>query len=76
MMAGFAAFHQVEILTFCLMGNHFHLLVRVPERPAGFDLPLERVMALLGRAVGPERMEILSGQFRAETGPTSSEECG
>jgi REP element-mobilizing transposase RayT len=24
----------------CLMGNHFHLLFRVPERPAGFDVAL------------------------------------
>jgi len=25
-------FCGVEVLTFCVMGNHFHLLVRVPER--------------------------------------------
>jgi len=23
----------VEVLTFCVMSNHFHLLVRVPHRP-------------------------------------------
>jgi REP element-mobilizing transposase RayT len=27
-----ARFSGVEILTYCLMGNHFHLLVRVPKR--------------------------------------------
>ena len=27
----------VEVLTFCIMDNHFHLLVRVPHRPEGFD---------------------------------------
>ena len=64
MTGAFAAFHQVEILTFCLMGNHFHLLVRVPERPAGFDVPLEQVMAMMDRAVGPERMKVLRSQFR------------
>ena len=45
------------------MGNHFHLLVRVPERPAGFDVPLERVM-MMARAVGPERIKVLRSQFR------------
>ena len=64
MMEAFAAFHQVEILTYCLMGNHFHLLVRVPERPAGFEVPLEQVMAMMDRAVGPERMKVLRSQFR------------
>jgi len=33
MMVTQAAFAGVEILTYCIMGNHFHLLVRVPERP-------------------------------------------
>ena len=28
------AFCQVRVLTFCIMGNHFHVLVEVPERPA------------------------------------------
>ncbi len=64
MMGAFAAFHQVEILTFCLMGNHFHLLIRVPERPAGFDVPLEQMLGMMDRAVGPERMKVLRSQFR------------
>ena len=70
MMEAFAAFHQVEILTFCLMGNHFHLLIRVPERPDGFDVPLERVMELMDRAVGADRMKVLRSQFRVW------EQCG
>lgn len=28
-----AAFSGVEVLAYCLMSNHFHVLVRVPERP-------------------------------------------
>ena len=63
MMGAFAAFHQVEILTFCLMGNHFHLLIRVPERPAEFDVPLEQMMGMMDRAVGPERMKVLRSQL-------------
>ena len=27
-----AKFSGVEILTYCVMGNHFHLLIRIPER--------------------------------------------
>lgn len=46
MMAACADFHKVEILTFCLMGNHFHLLVRVPRRPVGFDVPLDGLLTL------------------------------
>ena len=42
----------VEVLTFCIMDNHFHLLVRVPHRPEGFDVPLEVVVARLERALG------------------------
>lgn len=44
----------VEVITYCLMGNHFHLLLRVPHRPEGFDLPLETVVARFERAVGAE----------------------
>ena len=27
----------VEVLTWCVMSNHFHLVVRVPHQPEGFD---------------------------------------
>ena len=27
-----AKFSGVEVLTYCVMGNHFHLLIRIPER--------------------------------------------
>ena len=44
MMRAAAAFHQVDILTFCVMSNHFHIVLKVPQRPDGFDLPFETVM--------------------------------
>ena len=34
------------------MSNHFHLLVRVPHRPEGFEVPLEVVVARMERALG------------------------
>ena len=53
----------VEILTFCIMSNHFHLLVRVPHRPEGFDVPLETVVARLERALGEDAMGLLRKQL-------------
>jgi REP element-mobilizing transposase RayT len=53
----------VEVLTFCIMSNHFHLLVRVPHRPEGFDVPLETVVARLERALGEEAMALLRKQL-------------
>ena len=49
----------VEVLTFCIMDNHFHLLVRVPHRPEGFDVPLEVVVARLDRALGEESAKLM-----------------
>jgi REP element-mobilizing transposase RayT len=49
----------VEVVTFCLMDNHFHLLVRVPHRPEGFDVPLEVVVARLERALGEESAKLM-----------------
>ena len=45
------------------MSNHFHLLVRVPHRPEGFDVPLEVVLARLERAIGNEAMALVSKQL-------------
>ena len=49
----------VEVLTFCIMDNHFHLLVRVPHRPEGFDVSLEVVVARLDRALGEESAKLM-----------------
>jgi len=34
LLRAYEAFCQVRVLTFCVMSNHFHILVEVPERPA------------------------------------------
>jgi REP element-mobilizing transposase RayT len=49
----------VEVLTFCVMSNHFHLLVRVPHRPEGFDVCLEVLVSRLERASGKETFALL-----------------
>jgi REP element-mobilizing transposase RayT len=44
-----AVFSGVELLTFCLMDNHFHLLIRVPERVEIDDKELLRRLRTLYR---------------------------
>lgn len=53
----------MEVLTFCVMNNHFHLLIRVPHRPAGFDVPMEVLLGRLERAVGEEAMALVRTQL-------------
>ena len=44
MIRGAAAFSGVELYTFAVMSNHFHLLVRVPRRKEVSDRELDRRM--------------------------------
>ena len=51
MIRGAAAFSGVEVYTYAVMSNHFHLLVRVPRKREVFDKELEkRMLALYGPA--------------------------
>ena len=38
-MRGYEAFCGVRVVTFCIMSNHFHLLVEEPRRPSPEMLP-------------------------------------
>ena len=49
------AFCQVRVLTFCIMGNHFHVLVEVPERPAE-DPTDAQLLEHLGILYGGQRL--------------------
>jgi len=55
-MRKYAAFHDVSVLSFCIMDNHFHLLVEVPPKKKGDPVPmeddefLERVKAFTSQA--------------------------
>jgi len=61
MMVSQAGFSGVEILTFCIMGNHFHLLLRVPERPV--TIPEQEVLKRLRKIWKPHRVEELIKRF-------------
>jgi REP element-mobilizing transposase RayT len=66
----------VEVLTFCVMDNHYHLLLRVPVRPAGLDVPLEVIVARLERALGEEAAALMRRDltFWETTGNTEATE--
>jgi REP element-mobilizing transposase RayT len=38
-MRGYETYCGVQIITFCVMSNHFHVLLRVPKRPSADLLP-------------------------------------
>ena len=49
MLRNQAGFCGLEVITYCIMSNHFHILVRVPEAPQLTDGQLlERLEALYG----------------------------
>jgi REP element-mobilizing transposase RayT len=54
------AFSGVEVVTFCVMSNHFHLLVNVPVRPE--HLPEDEVWRRMGFIYSESRMN----QFRRD----------
>ncbi|MDB6173991.1 MAG: hypothetical protein JWL59_3302 [Chthoniobacteraceae bacterium] len=50
LMRGYEAFCGVQIITYCLMSNHFHILVQVPHRPAlAGQLPTDCQLVELAR---------------------------
>lgn len=51
LMRMYEAFCQVRVVTFCVLSNHFHVLVEVPRKPDG--MPSEEVvLGILRRAFG------------------------
>jgi REP element-mobilizing transposase RayT len=65
-----AVFSGVELLTFCLMDNHFHLLIRVPERVEIDDKELLYRLRTLYRP--GEYRELLDEYRRAEKDKTGA----
>ncbi len=60
----FEEFCQVRVLTFCVMANHFHILVQVPRRPAWEDRPgPARVCEMLGGLSGHQNVGAIRQRF-------------
>lgn len=55
MMRQMEGFSGCEILTYCLMGNHFHLLIRVPSTPS--EISKEEIFVRMRRAYPKEKVE-------------------
>jgi len=64
----YECFCGVRVLTFCILSNHFHLLVEVPARPAqslSAEEVLARIEGLSSSALTPGRFRQRLEQFRA-----------
>jgi hypothetical protein len=48
-MRGYEAYCGVRIITFCVMSNHFHILLEVPRRPSKELLPTDAELTELLR---------------------------
>jgi len=69
-MRGYEAFCGVRVVTFCVLSNHFHVLVEVPRRPPAEQLPSDnQLVALLRKANCPAAAATLEqtlARFREE----------
>ena len=63
LMRRWEAFCQVRVLTYCVMTNHFHILVEVPERPAQ-DPTDEELLRHLGLIYGRAKVAEIGQEIR------------
>jgi REP element-mobilizing transposase RayT len=76
LMREYEAFCEVRVVTFCIMSNHFHLLVEVPQRPEALPSDeelLRRVERLSGLAGGGATRQMLE-RFRRQRQDEAAEE--
>jgi len=68
LMREYEAFCGVRVVTYCVMSNHFHILVEVPPRPAlalTAEELIERLKGLSGSAVSAAQAKQMIGRLRA-----------
>ena len=57
LMRAYESFCQVRVVTYCVMSNHFHILVEVKPRPDGQDFSdewvVQRSLCHLFQVLGP-----------------------
>ena len=51
--------YGLQVMTYCIMSNHFHILVRVPKRPE-VDMTDEELVALVRETLGEKTANDLS----------------
>lgn len=70
-------FCGVRVLTYCLMSNHFHVLVEVPQRPEIMPNAEEimlRLSRLSGAAISEEEARVMLAMFAAAKDPRGAAE--
>ena len=76
LLRAYEAFSGVQILTYCIMSNHFHVEVKVPPRPEIMpdDAELVRLAALADVSYGAKRLERNLAKFRKAGDHKAAEE--
>jgi REP element-mobilizing transposase RayT len=67
LMREYEAFCGVRVLTYCILSNHFHILLEVPQRPTQLPTPdeiLDRLGHLSGTATSAELARQQMERFR------------
>ncbi len=59
-----SAFCGVEVLTYCIMSNHFHILVRTPDHEDVASLSDVEILRRAKRIYAPEKVEFLEDRFK------------
>jgi REP element-mobilizing transposase RayT len=65
MMRATEAFSGVRVLAWTILSNHFHLLLEVPEKPAGFELEEGEFWRRIGALYSAEEVEGIRGTLRS-----------
>ncbi len=59
----YEAFCQVRVVTYCVMSNHFHVLLEVPQRPAEVELSDEDLLQRLKAIYSPLQLAEVRSQL-------------
>ena len=59
----YEAFCQVRVVTYCVMSNHFHVLLEVPQRPTSVDLSDEDLIQGLKAIYSPMQLASVRAQL-------------
>ena len=60
----YEAFCQVRVVTYCVMSNHFHLLLEVPRRPLNAEISDEELLRRLKGLYSPMQLAGVRGHLQ------------